>query len=141
PGRRPLVLEQPGRLAAVDAGADGVGRGRREQRGAQRRGLVAERVLLRCQPERAHPYADGAERQRGDELTSRTDAAGRQHGYVATDGVDDLRDQHHAGDLPGVPARFVALRYDDVHALADVPLRVLSLAGERGHRDALAVSA
>ncbi len=60
-------------------------------------------------------------------------------GTLGTDRVDHLGDQHHAGDLAGVPARLVALRDHDVDAAGHVPGRVLGLAGQRGDRDAVIV--
>lgn len=65
------------------------------------------------QPQRAEPYALGAEAERGGHLLSAADAARREDGQ-RVDGVDDLRREHHRGDLPGVAARLVALRDDDV---------------------------
>ena len=61
---RPLVLEQPGGLAAVDLGPDGIrGRGR-EQRLLDRGRRGELLVLTRDQPGRAHPGPHRAERER-----------------------------------------------------------------------------
>ena len=56
-------------------------------------------------------------------------------------GVDDLRYQHHAGDLPGMSARLIALGDDDVHAGRHVMTGVPGLPGQRRHQHAPLVGA
>ena len=81
-----------------------------------------------------------AERERGGDLATAADAAGREH-RRRRDRVDHLGNEHHRGDLAGVPAGFVTLRDDDVDAVVDVPLRVHRLARERGDLHAVLVRA
>ena len=133
PGLGPLRLEQAGGLAGVDAGADGVGAARTQERVGHALVGVEVLVLLGGQPDRAGPHALGAQGERGRDLAAGADAAGAEHGHVGTDGVDDLRGEHHAGDLAGVAARLVALGHDDVDAVPDVRERVLGRAGQRRH--------
>ena len=106
---------------------------------AQRGQGRAQRVLLGGQPGRAHPDADGAERQRGGDLPAAADPARREHRYLAADRVHDLRDEHHAGDLAGVPARLVALGHHDVDPASHVAARVVRLPGQRGDQHAAVV--
>jgi hypothetical protein len=137
PGVRPLRLEQPGRLATVDPCPDGlIGLGG-DQRALHR--LVAELVLRRRQPVRAHPDTARAERECRGDLPAGADAAGSENMRVGADRVDDVRHEHHRGDLAGVAARLGALRDDDVDAVVDVRTGVLGLAGECGHGHAVLV--
>jgi hypothetical protein len=141
PGVGPLVLEQPGRLAAVDPGPHGVRGRRREQRllDGGRRGQLL--VLPGEEPGRAHPGPDRAEGERCRDLAAAADTARGEDGRLLADCVDDLRDQDHGGDLAGVPARLVALGDHDVHAAGDLPAGVLGLPGQRGDQHAALVRA
>ena len=96
-----------------------------------RRGLG----LVGGEPHRAAPHALGAERQRRRHLPAGGDAAGGEH-RRRRHRVDDLRHQHHGGDLAGVTAALGALRDDEVDAGLLVRDRVIDATGERRHRDA-----
>ncbi len=88
--------------------------------------------LLGGQPDRPAPRALGAQGHRGGELAAARDAARREYRQWR-DRVDDLRDQHHRGDLAGVAAGLRALRDDQVGAGRDLAARVLDGADECRH--------
>ena len=141
PGFGPLVLEQPGGLAAVDPGPGRVrGRGRQE-RLLDRGGRGQLLVLTRGQPGRTHPGPDRAQGERRRDLAAAADPARGEHRDARAHGVNDLGYQDHGGDLAGVPARLVALGDHDVHAVGDLPAGVLRLPGQRGHQHAALVRA
>ena len=81
-----------------------------------------------------------AQCERGRDLTAAADAARREDRH-RRNRVDDFGYEHHRGDLARVPARFVALRNDDVDAVVHVPLRVHRFACERRDFDAVFVCA
>ncbi len=103
--------------------------------------LVVSAYSSAQQPGRAHPDPGRAERERGRDLTPAADPARGQHRHPVADRVDDLRDQHHAADLAGVPARLVALGDDDVDPARDLVTGVLRLPRQRRHQDAALVGA
>ena len=65
--------------------------------------------------------------------------AGAEDRNVRTDRVDHLGGEHHAGDLARVSSGLVALRHDDVDAVAHVGQRVLGRTGQGGHLDTVLV--
>jgi hypothetical protein len=71
--------------------------------------------------------------------TAAADPARRKHRHLAANRVDDLRDEHHAGDLAGMPARLITLGHHDVHPAGHVAAGVVRLAGQRGHQHAAVV--
>ena len=92
PGAASTGSEQPGGLAAVDPGPDGVRRGGFEQR-RWTAGAAVSGVLLRDQPGRAHPDPDGTERERRGDLAAAADPARGRAPAPGADRVDDLRDR------------------------------------------------
>lgn len=90
--------------------------------------------------QRAEPGPLGAEGEARGDLLAAADAPGGQDGQRG-DGLDDLRDQDHGGDVAGVAARLVALGDDDVDARLRVAAGVLGAAREGGDEDPVFVGA
>ena len=87
---------------------------RRRRRGRGQRVLL--RWSARPSPSRRRPRRGPAPRRSGGRSRSRPRRAPARR----ADRVDDLRHQHHAGDLAGVAAGLVALGDHDVHAAVHV---------------------
>src|ERR1022692_1058597 len=85
--------------------------------------------LVGGEPDRTAPDTFGSERHGRGHLPTATDATRAEHRDRCVR-VDDLRDEDHRTDLPGVAARFVALGDDDVDACLHVSFGVYCFAGQ-----------
>ena len=141
PGVGPPALEQPGRLARVDATAHGVAGGGGQQRLLDDRWAAAgaEVVFGGGEERRAHPDPGGSQRQRRRDLAAGADAAGGKHGRIPH-GINDFGHQDHGCDLTGVATCLVALGHHDVHPVVGVTPGVRCGAGQCRDRDTRAVS-
>ena len=95
--------------------------------------------FARHQPHRAGPRAGRAECHHRGHLTTRDDAARREHGHRADrlDGADHFRHQHQRRDFAAVAAGFRAFGNDDVDARLHLPDCMLFRADQRRDGDTL----
>ena len=63
--------------------------------------VSASSVVSHTEP---HHTPSAPRAMRGGDLAAAADAAGGEHRACGADGVDDLGDEHHGGDLAGVAA-------------------------------------